>query len=173
MWSSRTLAAGLLALGLAGCGFRPMYAPIDDTSVLEAFATVEVGVIQDRIGQQLRISLQDLLTPRGRPAQPIYVLQVDLDERFRDVAVRQTGLATRRELTVTAEYALTEAETGEIVLRHQTSAFSSYNLLESDYATLIAGRAARTDAVELIAQDIRDRLGVYFTARLRERRVAG
>jgi LPS-assembly lipoprotein len=49
------------------------------------------------------------------------------------------------------------------VLSQTTSASSSYNILSSDYANLIAARDAQTKAVRVIAEDIRNRLGVYFT----------
>lgn len=161
-WSRSAAAVVLLLLG-AGCGFRPMYAPVDDRSVLQSFAGIDVAVIEDRIGQQLRNELLDLLTPRGRPPTPEYVLSVETSESTRKLAVRRTGLATRAELVVGARFTLTTA-TGETLLSQQTSATSSYNLLDSDYATLIAARDAQARAVKLIAEDIRNRLGVYFSA---------
>ncbi len=178
MWScrraarlSRTLATVLL---LAGCGFRPMYAPAGNQTVLEDFSGVQVAVIEDRIGQQLRNDLQDLLTPRGRPAAPDFVLRVELSERLRTLALERTGLATRADLTIVARFSLDAVETGETVLSQTTSASSSYNILQSDYATLIAARDAQTKAVRVIAEDIRNRLGVYFTgARSAEARSAG
>ncbi len=157
------LAAGIAALVLAACGFRPMYAPVANETVLNDFAGVQVAVIQDRVGQQLRNDLQDLLTPRGQPAQPDFVLRVELSEQLRTLAVERTGLATRADLTVIARFTLDSVETGETVLSQTTSASSSYNILSSDYANLIAARDAQTKAVRVIAEDIRNRLGVYFT----------
>lgn len=162
MWSSRGIVIALLAVVLAGCGFRPMYAPAGDRNVLEDFAGIEIGVIEDRVGQQLRNELLDLLTPRGRPSIPRYVLGVELRERITSFAVQRSGLATRSDLQLSARYSLADVATGKLVLARDTSVISSYNLLDSDYATLAAQEFARTRAVKQLAQDIRTRIALYF-----------
>lgn len=162
MWSSSKIAIAFLAVVLAGCGFRPMYAPAGNTNVLKDFAGIEIGVIEDRVGQQLRNELLDLLTPHGRPAIPRYVLNVELRESITSFAVERSGLATRSDLQLNARYSLADVATGKLVIAQDSSAISSYNLLDSDYATLAAQEFARTRAVQQLAQEIRTRIAVYF-----------
>lgn len=170
MWWSKPVRLAALAVVVAGCGFRPLYAPTDKTDVLADFSQVEVALMPNRSGQELRNDLRDLLTPRGQPSNPRYRLSIDLRESITKLAVLRTGLPTRGDLRIIARYSLVDESSGETVLRQSSSSVSSYNLVESDYSTLIAERYARSRALDQIADDIRSRLAVYFSA---QRETAG
>ncbi|MCW5700669.1 MAG: hypothetical protein KIT00_12595 [Rhodospirillales bacterium] len=148
----------------AACGFRPMYGDGGaDGDVLTEFAEVKVAVIEDRTGQELRNKLQDLLTPRGAPATPRYLLEVKLKEIITEVAVERTGLATRANLRLDATYDLVDNRSGAVVMRELSSATSSYNLSDtSQFSTLTAENDARSRSLDRIARVIRKRLGVFF-----------
>lgn len=168
MWCSRAGAVVLVvaALAAAGCGFRPMYGgPGGSDDVLADLGEVKVAVIPDRSGQQMRNALIDLLTPRGVPATPRYLLEVDLNEVIYEVAVEQTGLATRANLSVDAQYRLVDNRSGAVVVNDRSTATSSYNLLDTaQFSTLTSENVARRRTIERIAREIRTRLGVYFAA---------
>ncbi len=134
----------------------------DGQSVLNDLAAVEVAVIADRPGQELRNELRDLLTPRGRPATPHYELVINLTERIDKFAIRRTGVPTRANLTITADYVLTDLRSGASVLRRDVQVVGSYNLIDNDYSTLAAENFTRSQNIERIAQDIRTRLAAYF-----------
>lgn len=169
MWSSDRrafLALAALGLAVAGCGFRPLYLQDDqDGGVLAEFAAVRVAPIEDRVGQELRNHLLDLMTPRGQPAAPKYVLRVELSESIQELAVEETAIATRANLLLRAEYRLFDAAVRESVTRGAVSTVSSYNLLDSDFATLAAENDARSRAAERLAREIRTGLGVFFAGR--------
>jgi LPS-assembly lipoprotein len=57
---------------------------------------------------------------------------------------------------------LTDAK-GAVVTRGQESTLSSYNVVASPYATLIAEQDAQKQAVNDLAQRIRLDLGVFFS----------
>lgn len=163
MWLCKRVCLVFVVLVLAGCGFRPMYATSpSDNDVPDELSAIKVGLIADRSGQQLRNHLLDLLTPRGQPAKPLYVLQVTLSERKREVALKSTGLATRTNVTVNARYALVSAGTGKVLTNGSARAFSSYNLTESEFSNLTAEKDTLSRATRIIATDIRSRLGAYF-----------
>ncbi|MBK8909329.1 MAG: hypothetical protein IPM60_16085 [Rhodospirillales bacterium] len=165
MWFFRTGVVVLL-LAAAGCGFRPMYGGAGDPEdVLGELSEIKVAVIADRSGQQMRNALMDLLTPRGVPATPRYLLEVDLDEVISEVAVERTGLATRANLSVEAQFKLVDNRSGVVVLSDRSFATSSYNLLDTaQFSTLTSENDARRRTIDRIAREIRTRLGVHFAS---------
>lgn len=155
------LAAALTGLaGLAACGFQPLYGETAPGSA-EMLSRVEIGYMPDRTGQKLRNLLVDRLAPRGPVGDPLYVLDVTITESIADLAVRVDESATRANLTMLAAYTLTragaEAETLP-VLRSSVRSVSSYNRLQSRYATLAAEEDARNRALRQIADEIRLRI---------------
>jgi LPS-assembly lipoprotein len=68
-------AAALLSMG--ACGFEPLYGKrADGTMVADELASVQVAVIADRSGQQLRNILLDRISRTGQPVDPRYQLAV-------------------------------------------------------------------------------------------------
>ncbi|MGF1641672.1 MAG: LPS assembly lipoprotein LptE [Rhodospirillales bacterium] len=162
----RVLAALLLAATAAGCGFRPLYGSGEsDPGAGADLASVAVVSIPDRIGQELRFHLVELLTPGGAPAEPAYILRVGLSETFSDFAVDSSGIATRANLRVDARFSLIRDKDREIVAAGDSVAVSSYNLVANQYANLAALDDARTRALLQIARQIRLRLGSFFAQR--------
>jgi LPS-assembly lipoprotein len=167
---SRPWALALLVTLVAGCGFRPVYATkaVDaaaEPAPLEALAATEVAPIADRPGQLLRNELVFLFSAWGEPVAPRYSLGVTLSETLSTTAVQITGLATRANLRLNARYALTDLATGQIVLRGQADAFGSYDLLPDEFATLIAERFTREQAVERLARILHMRLAAFHGTR--------
>lgn len=163
----RTLAL-LVALSLLGsCGFRPLYGSRDDGGVPAELATVDIDPIADRLGQQLRNHLFTLLNPRGRPTHPGYRLKVSLSESIQGLAVLKSSFATRANLRLTATFSLREiaGESNEPVLSGTSTLLSSYNILNSEFATLMARKDARSRAVREIAGDIANRLAIFVKRR--------
>lgn len=163
------VVAGLVALATAGCGFRPLYAPPDADSSPEAravatsLARIGVAPIPNRQGQELRNALTDRLDVGDRGAGGNrYQLNVGLGEVQQSLAIRQTGLATRANLYMFANYNLIDITTGQALVVGSTTGVASYDLLDQDFATLTAINDARTRVIARIADNIRNRLAVHF-----------
>ena len=151
-------ALGILVLLSSSCGFRPLYKS-SGVSGEAALATVEVAIIKDRIGQQLRNLLTRNLSPRGRSARTDYRLTVSLTESKRKLAIRKDETATRANLTIKAEFKLLALhQPGLGTYRGNALSTNSYNILISDFATLSAERDARTRALRNLAEAIRLRV---------------
>jgi LPS-assembly lipoprotein len=164
MWWSRLALVVVFVTALGGCGFRPLYGKtVPDKNVPADFSAVAIAPIPDRVGQELRNYLLDMLTPRGRPRDPVYTLKVRLDEKINDLAIDSSGLATRANLRLDANYALVKDGSGESVVKGTSLAVSSYNLVTADFSNLTAENDARSRAALQIARQIRARLGGYFT----------
>ncbi len=162
------LAVAVVLGGLSACGFRPLYGQHGDRSVNEDLATVRIAPVGDRIGQQLHNFLLDRINPRGSSAEPNFVLQIKLEESLSTLAFRKDATATRANLQVSVVYELRDIKTGKQVFRAQSSVTTSYNIVESDFATLSAKADARRRAARNLSDEIRTRLAIYFN---RQRRV--
>ncbi len=162
MWSFRTIFL-LAALGfLGGCGFQPLYGKSFAAYAPKEFAAIRVKPIRDRIGQQLHNHLLSLLNPDGRPSKPRYVLTARISESIASLGIRKSAFATRANLTLSVNYQLSPLPTGDQILTGNESIIVSYNILDSDFATLMAEKSARARAVRELAQAIRTRLAGQF-----------
>lgn len=160
---SRRLALAGLALGLGGCGFRPLYGERSYAPGVQAqFETVYIAPIEDRLGQMVRNHLLDAMNPKGRPRGTAYRLNVALTAVRESLAFREDDVATRVNLRVTANYALRPAHADEVLTHGSTRVIASYNVTRQEYATLVADRDAMERAAREVADEILTRLAVWF-----------
>ncbi len=158
----RTFAPIFVVLLLGACGFRSLYGTDATADAPGELATIKVNPIADRLGQQLRNNLLDLLNPRGRPANPRYFLTVRLDQSTQRLAIEKDAFATRANLRLLANFSLHDQDSREIVLSGKSLMVSSYNILDSEFATLMAEKDAKARAARELAHDIRTRLAAFF-----------
>lgn len=146
------------AMLLQACGFRPVYHARGDASS-ETLSTIDVEPIADRKGQQLRTMLRARLSPKGPADRAFYRLTVTLTESKSELAIRRDESATRANLTLSAKFRL-ERLPPYAPGTFDGSALStnSYNVLDSDYATLSAENDARNRALRTLAEEIRLRI---------------
>jgi LPS-assembly lipoprotein len=156
----------LALLGLAGCGFRPLYG--EDSAIGSAdLSRVRVDTIQDvpdptgrsvstaRVGQLLRNYLLDRITPRGSAAAPQYVLKVYVGEsKNTAIGIRSDESATRATLVLTASYSLSRTDGGGAILSTRAQSYVSYNVLRDEFATLAAEKDARQNAARELSETI-------------------
>ncbi len=159
---------------LAACGFEPLYVQKKhdnlwyfggefDTSITAEMAQIKVQTIQDRFGQQIRNNLLDMLTPLGVPHNPKYRLYVDLKEKeIMQQALRKDITATRERVKYEVSYRLVEGDTE--VVKGESIAFVSYDILANPYSTTTAKKKTEENAAKIVANDIALRLGAYFHA---------
>jgi len=162
----RAISIGILVgmvIALPGCGYAPVYGDKTNDSVHSDLSNVAIRPIEDRAGQQLRNYLFDLINPFGRPEKPTFFLDIKLSESKQGLAVRKSEIATRANLSFTANYSLTKKD-GTAAQSGTSTIVTSYNILSSEYATLAAEKNARTSAVRELGLDISNRLAVYFQA---------
>lgn len=157
--------AGLLvwALVLASCGFHPMYGARDaGTPVAAALNNVAIDGIPNREGQTLRNELIDRMYGKGRPKNPKYHLHVTLQSTEEGIGLLPNAITTLTELTLTADYALTD-ESGNNVMEGTARTVANYNQLEEQYGTLAAREGAFQRSLNEIADQIVNRVSLYFS----------
>lgn len=170
----KKIVAICLVSFIAACGFEPLYVQKKhnnlwyfggefDTSITSEMAQIKIQTIQERFGQQIRNNLLDMLTPLGTPRNPKYRLYVDLKEKeIMQQALRKDITATRERVKYLVEYRLVEGDTE--VVRGDSIAYVSYDILANPYSTTTAQKKTQEDAAKIVANDIALRLGAYFHA---------
>lgn len=153
MWLFRILSLSCLCGLMTGCGFHPLYVPVQGTS--HVAVPVKIGKIEDRDGQVLRNYLVDLLTPEGAPQKPLYVLNISLTDVVADVGVNKDETARRKNATMTANVALIDCKTNAVVYSHTTKAINSFSVISQNYfSDLTTEDYAKKEALRLLAEKI-------------------
>jgi LPS-assembly lipoprotein len=158
---------------LSACGFEPLYGQrgVSGGSVVDEFAQVRIAPIAERAGQMLYNELRDRLNPRGKPATPRYLLAISLVETRQELAYRGDETATRANMDLIATYVLrhtvAEGDEGEEqVITHGTARITtSYDILDSQFATLVSINDARARAVRVLSDDLQARLATALSPR--------
>jgi LPS-assembly lipoprotein len=160
------LFAVVATLALGGCGFRPLYAVGTTPEGMNAyFEQVLVEPIPGRQGVHLRNQLLDAFTPSGTPSNAAYRLGIKLTDVKEGLAIQENTQITRYNYTLTANYELRDAVSGEVLDRGTTRAIAAYNVVDSQFGTQSAERDAQERAAREAGEEIRLQLGLYFENR--------
>ncbi|CCQ75605.1 conserved protein of unknown function [Magnetospira sp. QH-2] len=159
-------------LVLGSCGFKPLYGNYQSGGSPSELAHIHIDPIEENIGQDLHNYLLDRMNPTGRPIRPLYRLAVYVKLTTRYLASGIAQETTRANVDTVASYTLTRKSTGRIEKTGKFSVTSSYNVVQSDFATEIADRSARRDTARLLADEITSQLAVHFIQRRDQRRKA-
>jgi LPS-assembly lipoprotein len=144
---------------LPGCGYQPLYGA--NTPAAQQLPLVQINNIPDRLGQQLRNRLIDRFYSDGRPASPEYTLDVSLVPSVYKLGIALDDSATRAELSLAANYTLRNMQ-GAAVFTGSTTAVTNFNILRSQYATLIGEQDAYERSVAQVSEDITRRVSLFF-----------
>ena len=142
------------------CGYEPIYQK--NTEISQNLLSVSVKNIKDRPGQILRNLLINKLNPEGQRVIKKYNLIVELSESKTELGMRQDMSATRTDLQISVKYTLRDLTNSKIVLEGNKKSVSSYDVVESVYATLVAEKEARKKGIEVLSDDIFLDLAVFF-----------
>ena len=159
----------MLLLLLSACGFAPQYGEMARPAAQPAAALNQVALptLADRDGQFLRNALIDRFYRGGMPSAPAYILKLtgpDINILNFDITV--DAEATRRQVRANTKLSLLDKATGAILLARDLRAITSYNVLESEYATLVTERSATEAALNDLARQIETQLTLYFNRSL-------
>lgn len=139
-------AALLGLLGLAGCGFTPVYGP--DGSAAQLRGTIDFAEPVTVADYNLRRRLIERL---GDTVEGRYTLSATLSEVPTPATITSDGDTTRFNIVGTADWALVDAS-GGIVKSGKVETFTSYSATGSTVAT----QSARIDASQRLAIGLAD-----------------
>jgi LPS-assembly lipoprotein len=159
----RALLLGLTGLGLAGCGFRPLYAPNmagHGGAVSAELAAVKVGLVPDRNGQLLRRALERRLNPSGTGTAPRYDLTLSLTLNSEQQGFSRDGVASRIRYVALAPWNLVTRDTPPKTVASGTErAFDAFNIPDNQFfASDMSREAMERRLVEAVADQLVQRL---------------
>ncbi len=169
MMNRRTILALWAALALSGCGFRPLYGTASIPQGAEsAFATIRIEPVaptndSDAIGHLVSDALDHVLHTPGHTEADVFVLTVLLSDERRGLAIQNDASVTRYNYRLTAEWTLKAIGGEKPAATGRSETTASYNVVDSQYATLVARRDAEERAAREIAEQIKLRLAVALS----------
>lgn len=146
----RRLALLVSIMGLAGCGFTPLYG---DAGAGSSLSRIAVATQDDRIGYRVREQLEDALGRNGA-ATPLWRLQTTLDQSRRPLGRRIDDTATRYELTLRGAWILTPIDGGPAVSGVETVT-TTYAAADQPFAAIAAQQDGEERAAAELARLIR------------------
>ena len=157
----------LMSVALAGCGFKPVYSKTDNAqnkSVRSALANTYIDIIPNRDGVLLRNHLIDQFYKNGAPTSPAYVLKVrSIQAKQSNLDLTENADATRSQISLRTEFTLIDKASGKELTKQQVNAITSYNVLQSEFATRVSRQSSKDNAVKELARQIETRLSLYFS----------
>ena len=152
-----------MLLLLSACGLRPMYAGGSSGAVASGLTTIQVAPIPERAGWLVRNALVDRMG--GESADPVYRLEVELDDDLTAFGIRGDSTVTRERRTLRARYRLVEIGTGQVVLDATAGSDAGIDVVSSEYATVAAEQTAQERLATVIADQMVSRVALYVRSR--------
>ena len=144
----------------SSCGYEPIYSKNINTN--KELLSISIKNIKNRPGQILRNTLLNQLNPERERVIIKYRLIIELSESSTSLGYRRDMSATRTDLEVTAKYLLKNVKNDEIILKEEAKSISSFDVVESVYATLVAEKDAREKSLKIISDNIYTNLVIFF-----------
>ena len=165
-------AALLLSLGLAGCGFKPVYERgLDGAGPAGELVKISIPEPKDRLSQLVRNGLLARISAAGSDGTGVYRLDLAESRASRAVVKEKSGLSQRQELQVTVNYKLVETSSGKILQSGSSFAVVPFDRVtsaqgvSSEFTNVQAEASAEERAALVLADDLRLRLAAYFANR--------
>ena len=153
----------VLALSLTACGFRPLYARTEQADGSALLDQVWIDTIQGANGVILRNYLIDGFYRHGYPQTARYILSINVVEYGRDVDVQKNDTTTRAQYVMLASYEIKDRTTEQAIDRGQVRSVSGYNILLSQYTTLVSQKDAKDRALKELADKLQTRTALVLS----------
>ena len=168
MTRNASIAVVMVAGLLQGCGFSPLYGSGTGSAVgAGELGSINVALIPDRAGQELRQDLQEALESGASAAGAQYDLYVTVSIAESDVAINQQTASTRARDTGTASWVLrTEGEKHAEIASGVAHALDGYDIINQQFFAADMSREAAIRRIDqTLAGQITQQLAVYFDRR--------
>ena len=155
--------AGILMLG--GCGFHPLYgrdSASHQPAMAAQFASIQIGVIPDRLGQKMRNMLIDSLHISGASNDPRYYLTMTVKEAVIDLGLQENSTSTRGQVRLTVVYFLSDKISGKTMLSETLRTSAGYNILINQFSSLLSQDDAENQGLQQISDQMTEHLALYF-----------
>ncbi len=155
------------ALGLAACGFSPLYAPASDGSTSPAvaeLAAIRIDRIPDRSGQELSEDLQNRFNLGGVGVQQRYDLEVNYGITEQGIGIQPDTSVTYQRVIATAAWTLRAMDPQRtVVTTGKARAIDGYNYIDQQFFdSTLEDEKVRWRLANQIADQITAQLVSYF-----------
>jgi len=163
-WSDRIAIAGLLLGLLAACGFEPVYQT--GGALEQRLSQVHVVPQASRIGFATRNALLNAIQAPDHPVRPAYRLELTVTGDRERLGIEADETASRIHVVLQTSWTLKQlGEDSKVIDRGNVRRIVPYNVVDDDYASLIAERDAEELAGRMTGEAIRTRLLLLFRER--------
>ncbi len=158
-----------VALGLAGCGFQPMYMPTASGGAgiaARELAAINIPIIPDRPGQLMRQALQARLANDSGTAKR-YDLGVAFWISGEGIGIQTDNSATRVRFTGYASWVLTAQDPARTRLTDGTArTMDGMNIFSAQYFALdLENEVLQRRMAEVLADQVATQLSLWFRQR--------
>ena len=167
-WRSASFAAAMLmaacALGLAGCGFQPLYgsATASGSRLGDVMAGIEITPIPGRVGQKVRNELIFASTGGNYAAPAHYKLNIALRESVTDQLVQITGNVTTQVYQLEATFKLVNAADGKVIAQGSAMSRAPFDRFQEIFANVRARYDAENRASKTVSESIRTQIAAQL-----------
>ncbi|MCF3948149.1 hypothetical protein AiwAL_15765 [Acidiphilium sp. AL] len=163
---ARKLPALLALLGLASCGFHPLYGSQggQEPAIASRMDEIDIGLMPDRSGQVMHEALERDLQRAGAPKFYRYHLAVSYGISVQVIGIQPDSSNTRNRYFANAHWVLTpEGNRGLAIAKGNAQAMDAENIIDNQYfATALDGGTMRHQLAREIATQITTQLAIYF-----------
>ncbi len=157
----------MLPLTLVACGFQPLYGTHQNGKSGASTIGVKIAPVvsaDPRMGQMLRISLEDKFNPGGGQNNPVYRLDTTLTYSETAIGTARDGTVSRYNVDLGSTYTLVRISDGKQMASDTLHQVGSYNNLVNQYfSTYVSKEDAVKRGVAELAEVYRQRLAAYLT----------
>ncbi len=118
--------------------------------------------IRNRVGQQLELSLREVLNPQGLAVKERYKLYVTLQVTRVDLGIQADNTSVRGRVDAYAGLRLVLIEGNKTAYTSRAQSTADFNIPEDAYAAEVAEEDARTRTVRDLTAEIRTRLSLFL-----------
>ena len=168
MWSSKPfsklMAAGVIALALAGC-FRPLNGEFgkNNSTIASELALVDVEPMQDTLGHFLVQNVLFELNGGTLPAKPRYKLTMKSTNALSTPVIdSSSGRADVGSVLTSVQFVLTRLDTGAEIGRGVVNSSATFDRMSQRFSAARARRDAETRVAQAMAEDIRTRVATLL-----------
>lgn len=147
-----------LLFSTSSCGFKVIYDTEQDDSFTYELAAIKISKKRDRLYQQFKDSLYDVLNPDNIETETKYILYLTINQVITSTFTNVTGSSGRNKVTVNITYQLKNIEDNSTISQGSVFVNNDYDVSENRYATYIAEKYTRTNLLSIASQDIRNNI---------------
>jgi LPS-assembly lipoprotein len=144
---------------VCSCSLRPLYNQEEIANYGHHLGQIEIQPIESIEGVEFYNKMSSILAP-ARDKK--YLLKITLLYSSNHSSIQKNSDITRENEKLLVEYTLTNKETGKILTNGTFRKFSSYSTIFTPYANNIRSQNTKHNLATTAAEEIRNRLILFF-----------